>query len=115
MLPGRKEVDFRRIAKKALGKNYQLSIVFCGNTLSKKLNAKYRGKNEATNILSFPLEKKCGEIFLNLNRAKLESKRVKIKGGDYACFLFAHGVAHLAGYTHGEKMDAFQKHILKKG
>ena len=36
-------------------KNWDLSVLFCNNRFIKSLNALYRNKDEATDILSFPI------------------------------------------------------------
>jgi probable rRNA maturation factor len=93
---------FAKIAEQALGPEYELSLVFCGNALSHKLNATYRDKDYPTNVLSFPISKKAGEIFINL--AKL---------GEFSVVeLFIHGLFHLNGMQHGRKMEAAEKALL---
>ena len=57
-------VSFVNIKNTVLGKNYSLSLVFIGESKSAELNLSYRNKNKPTNILSFPLDKKTGEIFI---------------------------------------------------
>jgi probable rRNA maturation factor len=87
-----------------LGKNYELSLVLCGNILSHKLNLNYRGKDKPTNILSFPLTKSSGEIFINLSKL-----------GVYSILeLFIHGLLHLKGMEHGYTMEQAEKSLLQK-
>ena len=59
---------FLRMKEKILGKNYILSVVFVGKKRSQMLNKIYRGINKPTDILSFPIDKKEGEIFINLDQ-----------------------------------------------
>jgi probable rRNA maturation factor len=92
---------FLKIKNKALGKSYDLSLVFVGNALSHKLNLSYRGKDKPTNVLSFPLSKTSGEIFIDLSLAKKE-----------VVFLFIHGVLHLKGMQHGATMEREEKKLL---
>lgn len=84
--------DFERIYKKLL-LSWELSVVFAGPALMKNLNKKYRGKNKAANVLSFLLDKKSGEIFLNSVEKKLP-------------YLFTHACLHLLGYGHKNNKDA---------
>ena len=58
------------IKNQVLGKNYNLSVVPAKNSLMKKLNKRYRNKDKAADVLSFPLSKTDGEIFLNESLAK---------------------------------------------
>ena len=72
-------VAFILLKNKILGKKYKLSVVLANPNLSKKLNKNYRKKNRPTNILSFPLSKKEGEIFLDLKTIKKEGKKFNRK------------------------------------
>ena len=95
--------DFGRIYKKLLS-GWELSVVFAGSALMKNLNKKYRNKNKVANVLSFLLDKKSGEIFLNSNEKKLPH-------------LFAHACLHLLGYGHktddeAQKMEKLEQKIL---
>jgi len=58
-------LPFEHMKDEVLGKNYDLSLVFIGDKLSRKLNKLSRKKDYPTNILSFPLSKNAGEIFIN--------------------------------------------------
>lgn len=97
-------VAFADIAEKILGPDYDLSLVLAGNKLLQELNRKYRRRDHPTNILSFPLEKKRGEIFINLEDTK----------GFDPQHLFIHGLLHLKGMTHGSKMEGAEKKWLAK-
>ena len=105
---------FEQMKKKVLGENYSLSLVFCDDSLSRKLNLQYRDKNKPTNILSFPLDKKSGEIFLNLSIIKKQAKTRGVKDTDYLIYLFIHGLLHLDGFEHGHAMTNKEKFWLKK-
>jgi probable rRNA maturation factor len=93
---------FAKIAEKALGTDYELSLVFCGNALSRRLNATYRGKDYPTNVLSFPISKTAGEIFINLSKL----------GAFSAPELFVHGLFHLKGMEHGRTMEKAEQALL---
>lgn len=107
-------VSFVKIKNAIIGKNYRLSVVFIGKDKSKKLNFTYRGKNKPTNILSFPLDKKTGEIFITLDVAKKETKSFDKNLSNFVAFLFIHGVLHLKGMTHGSRMERKENEICKK-
>lgn len=106
-------VPFLDIATKILGQDYDLSLVFCGDKLSHRLNNTYRQKDKPTNILSFPLDKNLGEIFLNF--AKIEKECI-IEEQTLAfrlAYLFIHGCLHLKGFDHGSKMEEQEEKFLK--
>lgn len=96
-----------------LGKRYELSVVLIDNKKSKKLNQKNRNKNKPANVLSFPLEEKAGEIFLDLETKK-EAGEFEMGYKKYLTFLFIHGCLHLKGYDHGVEMEKLENKFLKK-
>ena len=93
---------FGKIKNKVLGKKYELSLVFAKDSLMRRLNRTYRGKDKATNILAFPLSEMSGEIFINPSRAKPFSVK----------HLFIHGLLHLKGMKHGDTMERAEKKLL---
>ncbi len=66
------KISWKKIKEKVLGEKYELSLVLAGNALMKKLNIKYRKQNKSASVLSFPLSKKDGEIFINLSQKNLQ-------------------------------------------
>jgi probable rRNA maturation factor len=107
-------VPFVNIKNAVLGKNYSLSLVFIGKKRSLKLNSSYRGKNKPTNILSFPLDKNCGEIFITPELAKKESVMFSRKPDNFIVFLFIHGLMHLKGMQHGSRMEEAECKLRKR-
>ena len=107
-------VPFDKMKNEALGKKYSLSLVFIGDSASKKLNFSYRGKNKATNVLSFPLDKKSGEIFITPGVVKKQTRLFNRKFENLIAFLFIHGLMHLKGYDHGDTMDRAEEKLRRK-
>lgn len=97
---------FAQIKDKVLGKDYDLSLVFVGRDLGRRLNREHRGKDYATDILSFPLDRKNGEIFINPQKAKSKSKEFDRTFSNYLQFIFIHGLFHLKGFDHGSRMES---------
>ena len=95
-----------------LGKNYELSLTLVNNKESKKLNKKLRNKNKPANVLSFPLEEKAGEIYLDLETKK-EAPDFNMGHKKYLTYLFIHGCLHLRGHDHGDKMEKLEDKYLK--
>ena len=106
-------IPFVAIKEKILGTKYDLSLVFTGNALIHKLNKIYRHKNKATNILSFPIEKNAGEIFINLTQANQEFKKYFVSKDEHLTHLLIHGLLHLKGWRHSSKMESEEKKYLK--
>lgn len=102
-------IDFLFLKNKILKNKYDLSLVFIGEKTSKKLNNEYRQKNKPTNILSFPLSKDSGEIFLCIKVIKKEASKFNKTYKEFLIFLIVHGMLHLKGYEHGEQMEKEEK------
>lgn len=107
-------LPFENMKNFALGTDYSLSLVFIGDGLSRKLNKERRGKDKPANILSFPLSENEGEIFINLSKAKKEAPEFGRDFQNFIGFLFIHGLVHLKGFDHGEKMESEEIALRKK-
>ena len=107
-------VPFVKIKDVALGKDYSLSLVFIGESKSRTLNRTYRQKDKSTNILSFPIDKKSGEIFITPSVAKKQMASFDRKYDNFIAFLFIHGLLHLKGMPHGSTMERAEDKLLKK-
>ncbi|HBM45608.1 MAG: putative rRNA maturation factor [Parcubacteria group bacterium GW2011_GWF2_38_76] len=108
------KIGYEKIADFALGKNFELSLVFVGKKKIHDLNLKFRQKDKPTNILSFPLSKNEGEIFICPAVAKKEIKIVEKPLDEYIKYLFIHGITHLKGFDHGSKMEREEEKIRRK-
>ncbi len=110
---GAGRLPFEEIAKKILGSKYELSLVICGDGLAQRMNREYRKKTYKPNVLSFPLSKNEGEIFLNVRCAERESRTYGVPLKERLALLFVHGCFHLKGLDHGKKMEAKEQRVLK--
>lgn len=104
-------LPFAQMKDAALGKDYELSLVFIGERRSKNLNITYRNKHKSGNVLSFPLDKKTGEIFICPARARREAKSFDRSYTHFIAFLFIHGLLHLKGMDHGSTMEKAEEKI----
>jgi probable rRNA maturation factor len=112
-------LPFEKIAQSILGSKYELSLVICGDTLAQRMNKEYRKKTYKPNVLSFPLSKTEGEIFLNVQCAKREAKKYGVSLQKHLALLFVHGCFHLKGLDHQseketQRMEAAEQKILKR-
>ena len=98
------KLPYEDIKNTVLGKEYDLSLVFIGSKRSQFLNRTNRGKDKPANVLSFPLSKTEGELFLDRNYAH---------DYDSALLLFIHGLFHLKGLQHGRIMDEREANVAK--
>ncbi|OHB20125.1 MAG: rRNA maturation RNase YbeY [Parcubacteria group bacterium RIFCSPHIGHO2_01_FULL_56_18] len=107
-------LPFEAIARAILPSGYQLSLVICGDDLAQRMNKEYRKKTYKPNVLSFPISKNEGEIFLNIRKAEREARTMGIPANWRIAHLFIHGCAHLKGHDHSDSMDALESKVLRK-
>lgn len=107
-------LPFASMKDAVLGKKYNLSIVIAGDTRTRVLNERYRGKTYVPNVLSFPLDKQNGEIFLNLKQARREHKKRSESYEYFVALLVIHGMLHLKGMAHGGTMEKQEQRLLRK-
>lgn len=95
--------------------NPVINIIIVKNKEIKTLNNEYRKKNIETDVLSFALEENndiiykdfrlLGDIYISIDKAKLQSKEYGHSLKRELCFLTVHGVLHLLGYDHIKEED----------
>ena len=85
---------------------------------SRELNARYRGKDAPTNVLSFPLpvpehtgERVLGDIVICAPLVAQEAREQHKTEQAHWAHLVVHGLLHLLGYDHVEDSDA---HIMEE-
>ena len=115
----RADVFFNSLAKvfpkkyKFIKKKVGLTILLSNNKNIKKLNKKFRNKDKATDVLSFPSEKKInikkspyiGDIVISY---EFMNKRKVLSDLDFknkVTKIFIHGFLHLLGYDHIKLKD----------
>lgn len=101
-------------------KKYELTVVLADDAFIRELNKTYRGKNKATNVLSFAGEENhLGDIILAYETIAREANEQGKSFKHHAMHLIVHGVLHLQGYDHernkdAEAMERKEIKILKK-
>ena len=90
-----------------------VSYVFVGEAIIKKLNNQYRKKNKVTDVLSFSETDQVfcqpgflGEIIVCPRQAERQSKEYKVSLEKEVIKLSVHGLLHLYGYDHEKEQDA---------
>ena len=90
--------------------NSGLTIMLGSDAKLRTLNHDFRGKDKATNVLSFPAGENPdgyrGDIAIAYGVTAKEAKAAGKSLGDHAAHLVVHGVLHLAGYDHEKPRDA---------
>lgn len=103
-----------RYKNAVLGRRYELSLTTVSAKRMRQVSKMYRGKDRATDILSFPLSKNSGEILLCLSEVKTHAKEFGMKSEQYLPYLVIHGMVHLKGLDHGRIMDRLETALCKK-
>jgi probable rRNA maturation factor len=95
----------------------EVSVKLTHDDEVKALNAGYRGKDSATNVLSFPMfeadllsslagveggELLLGDVVLAHGVCAREAEAKSVSLADHAAHLVVHGTLHLLGYDHVE-------------
>ncbi|MFZ2187436.1 MAG: rRNA maturation RNase YbeY [Candidatus Moraniibacteriota bacterium] len=128
-----REDFFQKIALRTLeecrfsfleGKEISLNVVALSPEKIQALNAKYRGKDGVTDVLSFgeygdreSLERGeeeeifLGEIFVCPAFIETAAKEDEVTFEREMAYIFSHGVLHLVGYDHEEEMFAIQEAV----
>lgn len=106
-----------------------ICVSLVGDSTIRKLNRGYRGKDKATDVLSFDAPKACrkangflGDIVISVPTAKRNAREQKVGLKQELIRLAVHGTLHLLGYDHEgrskkkdiQKMFGLQEKIVKK-
>jgi probable rRNA maturation factor len=98
-------------------RNTEVSVTFCDNEYIRSLNAEFRNKDSATDVLSFPIYEKgeaketadepvtLGDIVLSLERTEEQAKELGHSFLRELAFLTIHSTLHLLGYDHELSSD----------
>jgi probable rRNA maturation factor len=107
-------------ARRAAGLRGQVNVLITGNRELQELNRRFRGKNQPTDVLSFPSitsDGLAGEIAISAEIASQNARQLGHTPAEEIKILALHGVLHLAGYDHerdGGEMAAKEQRLRKK-
>ena len=126
------KIQTRRISQKteqilnALGCNaHEISIVIMDDQEMTHLNQTYRGINQPTNVLAFPMQEGqfsditpglLGDVVISLETAEREAITAMISLEERISQLLIHGILHLLGFDHemgDREADAMEKKSLE--
>ena len=97
----------------------EISVTFCDNEYIRKINRNHRGKDSATDVLSFPMYDlresdpevnpdgtvTLGDIVISLERAAEQAAELGHNLEREVAFLVIHSTLHLLGYDHERSED----------
>lgn len=92
----------------------EVSVLLCDDVAIRALNAAWRGMDEATNVLSFPVAKPLaldsrpmlGDIAIAWQTTASEAHAEGKDVADHTAHLVIHGFLHLVGFDHESESDA---------
>ena len=94
------------------GLDGKVNLVFCENSLIRKLNRQFRKLDKVTDVLSFHYGEEdedpdavWGEIYIATTQALKQAPRWKNSFFEELRRLVVHGALHLAGYDHMKGKD----------
>ena len=102
----------------------ELNILIVGRAAGRRYNRQFRGRDYATNVLSFPYEPMPGEhsgllgdLVICAPVVAREAREQHKDTRDHFAHMTIHGVLHLLGYEHdsdgdAERMEALETSIL---
>lgn len=87
--------------------NKKTNLVLCSDYYIRKLNRQYRDLDKVTDVLSFEIGDSdlLGEIYISLERVRVQARRFGITYDDEIIRLFVHGMFHLLGYDHQDSKE----------
>ena len=108
----------RVLAGQEVGAPAQLSVVVTDDGTVRDLNRRFRGKDAATDVLSFGLDASdafvtppdslhlLGEVVISFPTAERQAREQGRDVGEELEHLLVHGCLHLLGYDHAAAADA---------
>lgn len=98
----------------------ELSLLLTNDAGQRQLNAQWRQKDSATNVLSFPqlppftpLSGLVGDISLSLETLQREAEDLGKSFDHHFAHLVVHGFLHCLGYDHENDQDALVMESLE--
>ena len=97
----------------------RVTLVLTGDAEMRDLNRVWRGKDEATNVLSFPADAVkdrgfLGDLVLAYETARKEAHAQDIPLTDHVRHLVIHGMLHLLGFDHEEDEEAERMETIER-
>ena len=116
---GRSLVATARRLLDAVGeKDASLSLTLVDDEAIRELNKTYRGRDGATDVLSFPLgdapvqtERMLGDVVISVETARRQAARYDASLQREIYRLLIHGLLHLKGHDHEE---AVERRIMRR-
>ena len=99
----------QRWLRAALGHPAELTVRIVGDDEGQALNREFRGKDHATNVLTFDYERSplvLADLVLAAGVVEREAAELGIPVADHYAHLLVHGALHAQGFDHEHDADA---------
>ncbi len=111
--------SFRTWARAAASGRTDVTIRLVGATEARQLNLAYRGRDYATNVLTFAYEPSCGDVVLCPQVVAREARAQGKSLRAHYAHLTVHAILHLRGYEHelqsnAARMERAEIRILRR-
>ncbi len=89
-------------ARNSLSDAAEITIAFVSRSEIRRLNREFRGKDKATDVLSFsPTDDgSLGELVLCMSKIQRQAREHGLSVNEELGYMVLHGVLHLLGYDH---------------
>lgn len=101
--------------------NVELSLALVRDPTMRRLNRDWRGKDTATDVLSFPAgdspapgRRPLGDVIVSLDTARRAAKAFGTTLPQELALYLAHGLLHLLGHDHHTSADARKMERLER-
>jgi len=113
-----------RVAKRRA--RTEVNVLIVGTDRGREFNARFRARDYATNVLSFPYEPMpherthlIGDLVICAPVVAREAREQRKRVSDHYAHMTVHGLLHLIGFDHldeadAEYMEALERRILAK-
>jgi probable rRNA maturation factor len=96
---------FMKRVQKEIGLRGDVTVLLTSSNEMRKLNRRFRNKDKATDVLSFPAPAAIGgdglgDIAISIPVARAQARRMGHSFEEELKVLLLHGLLHLAGYDH---------------
>ncbi len=117
----------RRILRLLGLEDCELSVALVGDEEIRGLNARYRSRDEPTDVLSFPVDEPLptghrliGDVIISVEKAARQARQRRRSFDDELEVLLIHGILHNLGYDHERsaederQMRALERRLRKE-
>ena len=104
--------------------DWTVSVTFVDDRYIQRLNKEYLERDYPTDVLAFPIdeldsqngdfEKILGDVYISLDRAKVQSAAYRVPFEEEVGRLLLHGLFHLLGYSHEEMAPLMDTYLAKR-